>query len=165
MQTSIERERERNLWGRGSVNLPKLFLMLASPFSSGPNDCHLLNALEKWLFIVISKITDHWNAMCSSENAFSIQSPLCKCMRCQSVTRTWAGQRMWTGMDWTGRGKEKMMHCFYTKTPFHLRFEFDEITLYFGVRHKLLWHTTSWFTVECNEVVLQPWALLTLWTP
>jgi len=58
MQTSRERERERererDVCDRGIVNLFQPFLILASPFSSGPNDCCLLNAHANYF----SKITD-----------------------------------------------------------------------------------------------------------
>lgn len=97
-----KREGERNLWGRGIVNLPKLFLMLASPFSSAPNDCYLLNAHEKWLFIDISKIYILILSILYILSGFyiNIYFHLSTCMHCQSVIRIWAGQWRWTGMDW-----------------------------------------------------------------
>ncbi len=91
-----KREGERNLWGRGVWICQSCFSCWHHhSFSSAPNDCYLLTAHEKWLFIDISKIYIYTKCTLSA-------------CAVKSVIRIWAGQWRWTGMDWK---TERMVLC------------------------------------------------------
>lgn len=108
------------------------------------------------------KSYDHWNALCSSENAFFNTKPTV-CVHALSVCNkvmSRAKEVNWNGLEggrrrWcTASIQKHLLIGRLNLMKLHCILEWD----------KLLRHTMSWFTVECNEVFLQLWALLTLWT-